>query len=253
MLHIESHGQGRPLILLHGWGMHGGVWRDVVPPLAAHFTVHCVDLPGHGFSPAMNGSTLDSIVSILTGRFDAPATVCGWSLGGQIALRWAERAPEEVARLILVSSTPSFVNRDDWPFGIAHETLQQFSASLEQDYKTTLRRFLALQLRGSHNERELLQILREHLFSRSDPDLASLRWGLNILRDTDLRAALPAIAQPALVIAGGRDKLTPPEASARMAQALPHARLEEIGEAAHAPFLSHPEIFTARLTEFLHE
>jgi pimeloyl-[acyl-carrier protein] methyl ester esterase len=116
-----------------------------------------------------------------------------------------------------------------------------------------LRRFIALQLRGSEDERELLAQLRERLFSRGEPDLGALRAGLDILRDADLRAELPAIGQPTLVIAGERDKLTPPEASSWLVQAMPAACLATIAGAAHAPFLSHPDQFVAQLKSFLHE
>ena len=49
-LHVESHGSGAPLLLIHGWGMHGGIWGSVVPHLAQRSRVHCVDLPGYGYA-----------------------------------------------------------------------------------------------------------------------------------------------------------------------------------------------------------
>ncbi|MGE5758081.1 MAG: alpha/beta fold hydrolase, partial [Sideroxydans sp.] len=63
----------------------------------------------------------------------------------------------------------------------------------------------------------------------------------------------PDITQSTLVVAGARDKLTPPQASSYLAQTMPHARVVEIEGAAHAPFLSHPEIFIERVKTFLHE
>jgi pimeloyl-[acyl-carrier protein] methyl ester esterase len=271
-LHVESSGSGAPLVLIHGWGMHGGIWGGIVPQLAQHFCVHCVDLPGHGRSRGKgeegrdkgNGGSevfpfplppspfsLDAIVSELSAQLDEPINVCGWSLGGMVALRWAMRAPEKVKRLVLVASTPCFAWREDWPSGMATETLQQFAAELERDHAATLRRFLALQVRGSANERELLADLRARLFSRGEPDINALRGGLAILRDADLRGELASIRQPVLVIAGERDKLTPPQASHYLAQTLPAARAVEIGGAAHTPFLSHPEIFVAQLMSFM--
>ena len=273
-LHVESIGSGEPLLLIHGWGMHGGVWSDVAQRLAADFRVHSVDLPGYGHSsfpsPACGrgageeGSAeqalsrtrergLDSLVRELSANFDEPLNVCGWSLGGQVALHWAKREPEKVRRLVLVASTPCFAAREDWRFGMAGEVLEKFAAELEQDHAATLRRFIALQLRGSENERELLWLLREHLFRRGEPDMGALRGGLEILRDADLRATLPHIAQPALLIAGGRDRLTPPGASHYMARVMPSARLVEVQGAAHAPFLSHPDIFVGQVKSFLHE
>jgi pimeloyl-[acyl-carrier protein] methyl ester esterase len=251
-LHVESHGSGAPLLLIHGWGMHGGIWDNVVPLLAQRFRVHCVDLPGHGMSAPQGDCSLDTLAGILSAQFDEPLNVCGWSLGGQVALRWARLAPQQVQRLVLVASTPCFTAREDWLFGMAPASLQQFAAELERDHAATLRRFLALQMRGSANERELLTDLRSRLFSRGEPDVNALRGGLEILRDADLRAELSAIHQPTLLIAGERDRLTPPEASFYMAQTLPDARLVEIAGAAHAPFLSHPENFVEQITDFLH-
>jgi pimeloyl-[acyl-carrier protein] methyl ester esterase len=252
-LHVESIGSGAPLLLVHGWGMHGGVWENVAQKLAAEWRVHSVDLPGYGYSKAEKVTTLDAIVDELSAGFAEPLSVCGWSLGGQIALHWAAREPDKVRRLILVASTPCFTRRADWAFGMESEVLKKFATELEQNHAATLRRFIALQLRGSENERELLALLRERLFSRGEPDMVALRAGLNILRDVDLRSELQDIKQTALVIAGERDKLTPPEASLYLAQAMPSARLVEVAGAAHAPFLSHPEFFVEQIKRFLHE
>ncbi len=268
-LHVDSYGSGAPLLLIHGWGMHGGMWGGVAERLAEHFRVLAVDLPGHGCSKLGKGEgrrekgktcpfplspspfPIDVIVDELAAQFDEPLSVCGWSLGGQIALRWAMRYPQQIDRLALVASTPCFVRRPGWECGMAAETLAEFAAALQQDYALTLRRFLALQVRGSERERELLTALRSALMSRGEPDLGALQAGLDILRDCDLRGALPGIHQPALVIGGERDTLTPPQAAHYLAAQLPNARLAVIEGAAHAPFLSHPDEFVGQLTIFL--
>ena len=252
-LHVERIGSGSPLLLIHGWGMHGGVWDSVAEKLAESYSVHIADLPGYGYSNEQETTTLDSIVDELSSRFAEPLAVCGWSLGGQVAMRWALREPGKVRCLILVTTTPCFTGRADWDSGMAPETLEKFAAELEQNHAATLRRFLTLQLRGSENERELLALMRERLFSRGHPDIGALRGGLEILRDTDMRGELQDIKQPVLAIAGERDKLTAPEASRFLAQAMPAARFVEIAGAAHAPFLSHPDLFVEQTKRFLDE
>ncbi len=187
----------------------------------------------------------------MSGQFNEPLTVCGWSLGGQIALRWAKRHPEQIRRLVLVASTPCFVSKDDWPCAMPAATLAEFGNALQHDYRQTLRRFLALQLRGSEHERELLAALRGALFSHGEPDPGALQSGLEILRDCDLRGILKDIKQPVLVVAGERDMLTPPQASHYLASHLPDARLELIRGAAHAPFLSHTAEFAENVMNFL--
>jgi pimeloyl-[acyl-carrier protein] methyl ester esterase len=252
-LHVERVGSGTALLLIHGWGMHGGVWDDVAERLAEDFSVHIVDLPGYGYSELQEATSLDAIVKELSASFTEPLAVCGWSLGGQIALRWAAREPDKVRQLILVTSTPCFAERTDWDCGMASDVLEKFAEELEQNHAATLRRFLALQLRGSENERDLLAQMRERLFSRGKPDMDALRGGLEILRDVDLRGELKDIRQPTLAIAGERDKLTSPRASHYLAQAMPAARAVEIEGAAHAPFLSHPDTFVEQIKRFLHE
>jgi pimeloyl-[acyl-carrier protein] methyl ester esterase len=271
-MHVESLGSGSPILLIHGWGMHGGVWEDVAQKLAADFRVFSVDLPGYGYSKNVGWAErsdthhnlddgyryapsilLDALVEELSACFSEPLNVCGWSLGGQVALRWAMHEPEKVRRLILVASTPCFSEREDWPFGMEKIVLEKFSEELEHNHAATLRRFITLQLRGSENERELLAMLRERLFIRGEPDMQALRDGLCILRDADLRKDLQHITQPTLVIAGERDKLTPPQASRYLAENIPAASLLEVKGAAHAPFLSHPDEFVKNVKSFLHE
>jgi pimeloyl-[acyl-carrier protein] methyl ester esterase len=233
--------------------MHGGVWSDVAQRLSQDHEIRCVDLPGFGASGALLTTDLDSLVSSLSEHFLEPVSVCGWSLGGQVAMHWAVREPTKVNKLIVVTSTPCFTEREDWLFGMQAEVLEKFAAELEQNHAATLRRFISLQLRGSENERELLIKLREQLFSRGEPDMSALRGGLEMLRDADQRPEVADIEQQTLVVAGQRDKLTPPEASRYLAQVIPNSRLVEIEGAAHTPFLSHPDIFIEHVKSFLNE
>ncbi|MFP5382369.1 MAG: alpha/beta fold hydrolase, partial [Gammaproteobacteria bacterium] len=81
-------------------------------------------------------------------------------------------------------------------------------------------------------------------------DTAALAAGLDLLRGTDLRADLPRVTQPVLVMHGTLDTLTPPGAGAWMAEALPQARHVEIARAAHAPHLSHLDAVAAAVGDF---
>ena len=53
MIFVESMGQGAPVVLVHGWGMHGNLMRDLAMDLSADFQVFLVDLPGHGRSESL--------------------------------------------------------------------------------------------------------------------------------------------------------------------------------------------------------
>ena len=265
-LHVDDFGgTGAPLLFLHGWGMHSGMWGEALLQLAESFCVNAVDLPGHGLSVGRDSPRpgvdvrinpdlqIDAIVDQLAAQFREPLTLCGWSLGGQIALRWSMRYPEQIKRLVLISSTPCFAQRDGWGCAMPQATLADFSAAHAQDQPAILRRFLGLQTRGGEQERALLVALRGELLCRGEPDKAALQACLEILRDVDLRATLPEIHQPTLIIAGERDTLTPSVAAQYLADSMPNARLVMIAGAAHLSFRSHRAEFVKLLTDFLHE
>lgn len=248
-LHIETYGNGPDLVMLHGWGLHGGLFAPVVEPLAKQFRLHLVDLPGHGRSPMLQGGyTLASIAATIADCVPADACWLGWSLGGRVAL---QAAADGIAidKLILVGTNPCFTQRPGWSHGMPGEELAQFASSLRDNYRATLQRFIALQSRGSDRAREELRRLRETLFDHGEPDPQALAGGLELLREADLRPALSTIQQPTLVLHGERDTLAPLAAAEYTAGQLPHGKLGVIEGAGHAPFISHPEAF-ARAVEF---
>lgn len=248
-LHVERQGSGPDLVLLHGWGLHGGVWSALPARLAASFRVHVVDLPGHGGSRNASLAGLDSLVDAVAEVTPAGARVCGWSLGGLAALRLAVRHPAQVAALALVSTTPCFVQRNDWPHAMAPETLADFAQGLRADPARTIRKFVNLNALGGPQARERTQELAALYLGRGAPSPAALAAGLAILRDTDLRSDIGAIAIPVMVIHGGRDMLAPVGAGRWLAQALPAAQFIEIEDAAHLPFVSHVDRVAAALEQ----
>src|SRR4030095_9593514 len=87
--HVEAAGAGPPLVLLHGWALHSGIWGELPATLARRYRVHAVDLPGHGYSPAIAPLTADAVVRALDRALASerePLTVLGWALGGPLAL-----------------------------------------------------------------------------------------------------------------------------------------------------------------------
>lgn len=223
------------LVLLHGWGTHPLIWE---PMLEFFPGARALPLPGYaGSEPA---GTLEAMAADLAAQLEADTVLVGWSLGGQVAARIALDWPEQVSKLILVSATPCFVNRADWPHGVAAEVFDEFAASLAQDYAGTIRRFLSLQAQGSSEMREVLAQLRRRLLDQARPAGGVLEAGLEILQGADLRESLPKLAKPLTLIHGSGDKLAPLAAARWLSSAIPGARLHEIEGAGHAPFLSHP-------------
>lgn len=249
-LYIQTLGQGPDLVMIHGWGMHGGVWGPVLESLATSFRLHLVDLPGLGHSQSITPYTLKNLSATIAQAMPDAIAVCGWSLGGQVALRWALDKPDQVSKLVLVGATPKFINAPDWFCGIEAEIFQQFATQVQQDYRGTLSKFLALQAHGGEASKETIRRLREQFFQRGEPTAESLQSGLEILLQTDMREEIGSINTPTLILHGDYDKLAPLEAGQWLAKHLPVAQLCVCKGASHAPFLSHPAWFAERIKEF---
>jgi len=235
------------IVLLHGWASHPQVFRGLARALDKRARVHSLALPGYGGTPACAPYTLERMAQALAVNAPQPCTVLGWSLGAQVALTWAQQMPRQVQRLVLVAATPCFTERSDWPHAVSAQQMRQFAAALQRDPQSLLRRFVALQTQGDEQAVRAAHQLRTALFTNLLPAQAVLAAGLESLRAMDLRAGLPAITQPVLVLHGERDAVTPCAAGAALAALLPRAQFETIPGAGHAPFLSNAAWMAARI------
>lgn len=241
----------RDVLLLHGWGFSAGVWDDLASRLAPRLRAHVPDLPGYGAEPACAPYTLDTLAAAVARAAPRRCHVVGWSLGGEVALAWALRAPRQVRRLVLIGTTPCFASRPGWSCATAPAVLREFGRSLAADRAGTLARFISVQARGDARAQRFAGVLRA-ASERSATDEV-LAAGLGVLLDADLRQEVSRVGQPALVLHGARDRIVPPAAGRRLAAALPDARFVLLRSCAHAPFLSQPDRVARALREFLDE
>ena len=232
-------------MLVHGWGVSGDIWGALAKRLAQHHRVIVPDLPGHGRSPwdrsfdAMGAATwCDAVVEAIAKCLCGRAVWVGWSLGGLLVLTAALRHPDAVERLILLSSTPKFVQEAGWSCALSPRFMDEFETDLEKDYAVGLKRFFSLMFASGKNERAALRDTRRKFLESGTPR-AAWRMGLNVLRHIDVRPALARLQLPALVVHGGEDRLIPSDAARYLAQNLAGAHLEMIAPAGHAPFITH--------------
>ncbi|WP_347989268.1 pimeloyl-ACP methyl ester esterase BioH [Methylomonas sp. AM2-LC] len=246
-LNIQVFGQGQAVVLVHGWGMHTGVWLGFAQQLAADYQVICVDLPGHGSSDKLVSYSLDSMSQALLAAIPVEKfIVLGWSLGATLAIAMAERSPQRVDALFILAGNPCFVQTADWP-GVLPDILDAFIEQLAVNAQVTQQRFLALQVYGQTNCRQLLQTLKQQLQLAQSPDIEALTAGLQILKQSDLRSALMHINCPVIVILGAEDKLIPQATLQALQQIMPQIKLHSIENAGHVPFLTHNEQLLALL------
>lgn len=234
-----------PLIFLPGWCLGRGPWQPTVDALGGSV----VDLPGYGSSPLIDN--FDIAAAALAETLPAGAVLCGWSLGAMLALAAAARAPKKVSKLILVAGTASFVQREGWPHAMAPDVLAEFTAAVAADVEAMLPRFVG----GFNRGDEQAKAVTRELLERADPrsPAKTLATGLAWLRDVDLRSLAPTVATPTLIVHGASDPLMPLPAAEALAALMPRAKLEVFPACAHAPFISDPAGFQARVAAFLND
>lgn len=250
LMYIETVGQGPALVLIHGWALHGGVFAPLVERLAGHYTLHLVDLPGHGHSRDDDTPLALPFVAGAIAAATPPAVWIGWSLGGLIALQASATLPQ-VRGLVMLASTARFVRGADWPHALDPQLLTQFGQDLEQDYHATVERFLALDLLGHAAASEQMQAIRQALSARGQPSPRSLQQALAVLHGSDLRRALPTLRQPSLWLGGQRDRLVSAQSMQSAAAMAPDAEFSSIGQSGHAPFLSQPDLVATAVQRYV--
>ena len=250
-LFCAASGNGPTVILIHGWGLHSGVFDVMSVALAHHARVLAPDLPGHGRSPDPDSVQLDDWTRLVASCIATPPAIwVGWSLGAFLALRAASIVPEFVRALVLIAATPRFVQAPGSPAGMDPSVLTEFADELETDYVRTLSRFIALQFGAGAHEREAVRALRRALSARP-PTPNGLRAGLAILQRTDVRDELARIRVPVRVIHGARDRLVPPAAAEFISSHVAQGRCEVIPGAGHAPFLTDADVVLRHIGELV--
>ncbi len=250
-LHAETFGKGKPIVMLHGWAMHSGMWRDFARELSKQYQVTLIDLPGHGRSQTARPFTLEAVgKAIIEIIPDEQSCWLGWSLGAEISLAIASAYPARVNRLILLAGSPCFVRNSQWP-GLERRILDSFADSLLQDSRAALLRFLSLQVTGESASRKTLRELKTLVLECNPPDRQTLMGGLQMLKETDLRTELAKLQIPVAAVLGELDTLVPVAVAGKLRELLPKTEVTVIPRAGHAPFLSHRNESIAAVCRFM--
>ena len=246
---IHRQGSGPPVSFLHGWGMNAAVFEPLLDPMAQRYRVSRVDLPGYGASANIDGD-FDAQVEALAEAMDG-GTLVGWSMGGLYAIALAHRYPQKFTRLMLVGSNPCFVQREDWPSAMPSVVFNDFAGDLIADWQAAMRRFIGLQMHGADNARTLVREITALLLEGGEPRPGALESGLDLLLNADLRPLLETMEVPVLALLGRRDKLVPVQVAEHLPRVNPAIRVECLHQSAHAPFLSHQDVFLELFDEFV--
>ena len=252
-LEVEDHGDGVPVVLLHGFPLSSEMWTPIRAAVEQAARLITPDLRGFGGSDAPQGdygmeTLADDVLRLADSLGLERFVLGGHSMGGYVALRLAARHPERLAGLILVDTRASA----DAPEGrsrraIAIETIRRGEAPAFLD------EFVPNLLGPSTRQRapKLVAELRAIAAEIPDHVLAGCLAGMRDRPDSsDVLAGLDV---PALVVVGQEDTVTPPEAAHAMASALPRARLALVPLSGHTPSVERPIPTAEAILTFLRE
>lgn len=232
------------LVLIHGWAVGSWIWEDFIPYLQAHWKLTIIDLPGYGRTSGSRPTdqkqhNIDQIAQQIATSVPENAILLGWSLGGMIATRLAH-IRQDIRALVLLASSPCFINRVDWQHGVRLADFQDLLKQLKQDKRRALQNFVGLIATGDQTPRQTIKKL-SLMIQDHTPDTITLEEGLEILYSQDLRHILAQQHCPVAMILGARDVLVK-NSTAKAIQAIRQdISSVEIKAAGHAPFLSCPE------------
>lgn len=252
-LNYDVQGKGRPIIFLHGWGMSSRVWREQVNEFSNRYRTVTMDFRGHGSSEPSDDYSFEALASdvkeVIDGLSLGPVSLLGWSMGGSVAILTANKYPEVVDNLVLVSTTPKFVASDDFPHGQPEAMLRRMAKQIERDTNKAMTEFCSLMF----EDEGISDDVWETVASKGWPSKETLTGYLKTLAEADLRKHLPKIECPTAIIHGMLDKISLREAAVYTADRMKRVRLEMHHDEGHTLFLTRPDWFNTELEGFLNE
>ncbi len=261
-LFVKDWGQGRPVILIHGWPLSADSWDPQAMALAdAGYRVIAYDRRGFGRSDQpWSGYDYDTLSDDLadvmaeTGVTDDAALV-GFSMGGGEVARYLSRhRGKGVSQVALVGSVvPYMLKTDDNPDGVPQEQLQEIADNIKADrpkfFRTFFDQFYGVGFITSPVSEETLDLSWNTAMQAGlKPTLACAE----AFGTTDFRPDLASFTVPTLVIHGTADQTVPIDATGRaVAKAVPNATLIEYDGAPHGLFATESDRLTQDLLAFL--
>ncbi|MFE6077388.1 alpha/beta fold hydrolase [Paenibacillus sp. NPDC057886] len=263
-LYYEDHGEGKPIILIHGWPLSGRSWEKQVPALIeAGYRVITYDRRGFGqSSQPWDGYDYDTFASDLHKlilHLDLrDATLVGFSMGGGEVARYVGiYGTERVSKAVFAGAVPPYLykSEDNPQGGLDDATIAEFQNGVKGDRIAFLDGFTNNFFAAGDRTDLVSEPFRQ--YNRDIAVLASPKGTLDCIAAfalTDFRQELEKFDIPTLVIHGDSDAVVPLEVSGqRTHESIPSSRLVVVEGGPHGFNATHPEAFNAALIEFLQD
>jgi len=254
---VNISGRGdQPLVFLHGYGCDQTMWRHIASHFEAQRKVVTFDHVGSGQSDlsaysrtryATLNSYADDFIEIIEAADLKSVDAIGHSVGGMIMLLAARKRPDLFSRIMMLGSSPCYLNLDGYQGGFDREGIEELLAFLEMSLQGWSS-YLAPLVMANADRPELTAEL-ESYFVSNDPDI--MHDFARVIFLSDHRADLAAVTTPALVMQCREDIISPPQVGEFMHAQIrgsDHVMLDTCG---HYPHLSDPDAVRAAMTAWL--
>jgi non-heme chloroperoxidase len=255
-LHITDTGEGRPIVLIHGWPLSDEMYEYQYNDLInKNFRVLGITLRGYGKSDKPYGDynydvhALD-IKKVLSKREIENAVMVGFSMGGAIAIRYVSSDNgAHVTKLVLAgAAAPIWTQRKDFPYNLEKSAVDKL---IELNYKDRPKLLADFAKIFSATETSLDEGIGKWLFgiglSASSHAMAQC---LIALRDTDLRDDLAKIKIPTVIMHGKKDKICSFDLAEQMKAGISNSHIVAFENSGHSLFLEETHKFNSELIKF---
>lgn len=257
---VDSGGEGRPVVLIHGWPLSGQSWRHQLEPLrASGHRVVTYDRRGFGRSQPGDrydyDTLADDLARVLTDLDLRDAVLVGFSMGGGEVARYVARHGEERLRgVVFAAAVPPYLlqveGNPDGP--LATDAAHDQRVALETDRDAFFEKFTTTFFSGADGIMVSEEERQEAIVLAQQSDQTAALECMDAFSSTDFRGDLEAITVPTLVIHGDADQIVPLDGSGRRtANQVANSQLHVVAGGPHGLNVSHAEEFNRVLADFL--
>jgi len=246
------------MVFAHGFGCDQSMWGALAPAFGDRYRVVLFDLVGSGGSDltaydlkkydTLQGHA-DDVIEVVREFAQGPVVFVGHSVSSMIGLRADLSANGGFAAQIMVGPSPCYVDDGDYIGGFKRTDIDSLLESLESNYlgwSSTM----APVIMGAPGQPEL-SVSLTNSFCRTDPGIAKHFARVTFL--SDLRADLPQLKTPTLILQCTDDIIAPLEVGNYMQRVMPRAKLTLIDNVGHCPHMSAPSACSEAMVAFLAE
>lgn len=229
-------------VLINGWSGNAAMWQSFQALFSDDDQIEIIDLD--------QALSADGWMEEIDQHVQDNDVLMGWSLGGELAIRYAAKTSKALRALCLLQTNPCFVQQEDWTSAMPAALFAEFDHLVNSDdMNAVLKQFSFMMVQGSDQLRSDRKALKRDYESQEISNSEVLIQGMKLLRNLDVRSELAQLQLPVLSVLGAEDQLVPVGLAESLASSVDSVVV--IDGMAHLPCYTWREkVFTAMM-EFI--